>query len=68
MNGQTLGKRLMGLNVVLDDGRTPTFFAIFLRNTLCFIDILPFGYALGMIVILFNKRKNELVILLQEPW
>lgn len=60
MNGQTLGKRLMGLRVVLDDGRTPTFFAIFLRNILCFIDILPFGYALGMIVILFNKKEKRI--------
>ncbi len=60
MKGQTLGKRLMGLRVVLDDGRTPTFFAIFLRNILCYIDILPFGYALGMIVILFNKKEKRI--------
>lgn len=60
MKGQTLGKRTVGLRVVMDDGRTPTFFAVFLRNLLRLIDNVPFFYFLGMVVILFNKKEKRI--------
>jgi uncharacterized RDD family membrane protein YckC len=46
--GQTIGKRVVGLRVVLADGRPVTWLAAFVRNLLRVVDMLPLGYAVGV--------------------
>jgi uncharacterized RDD family membrane protein YckC len=61
--GQTPGKRACGLAVLHDDGRPVGWGAAFIRNTLRFVDFLPFLYATGFIATLLNdggKRLGDL--------
>lgn len=58
--GQTIGKASLGLRVLMADGTPPTFSAAAYRNLLRIVDFLPFGYALGMGVTLFNARGQRL--------
>lgn len=60
MRGQTPGKRAFGLVVLHDDGRPVGWRASFARNTLRFIDFLPFFYATGFIVTLLNRDGKRL--------
>ncbi|MFD1394954.1 RDD family protein [Kroppenstedtia eburnea] len=60
MNGQTVGKRAVGLRVVTDRGTAPGFLAIFLRNLLRMVDGLPFFYLVGGISVFFNRREKRL--------
>ncbi|MEE9102407.1 MULTISPECIES: RDD family protein [Pseudomonas] len=61
--GRSPGKQMMGLRVVHDDGTPIGWSASLLRNLLRFADILPFGYALGLLSCLSNpafKRLGDL--------
>lgn len=49
-NGQTPGKRIMSLRVVSSDGAPVGWLASFIRNLLRVVDMLPAGYATGLIV------------------
>ncbi|SFJ50126.1 RDD family protein [Thermoflavimicrobium dichotomicum] len=60
MKGQTIGKRVMRLRVIQDNGQSPSFFAVFLRNVLQLVDMLPFFYLLGMISIFMNKKEKRI--------
>lgn len=46
--GQTPGKRAMRLRVVRDDGAPVGWLGAFVRNLLRTVDMLPFGYAVGI--------------------
>lgn len=46
--GQTPGKRAMRLRVVRDDGAPVGWLGAFVRNLLRTVDMLPFGYAIGI--------------------
>jgi uncharacterized RDD family membrane protein YckC len=62
-NGQTPGKKRMGLRVVYDDGTPITFAGSLLRNLLRFVDFLPMFYATGIITSFTNrsfKRVGDL--------
>lgn len=59
-HGQTPGKRACGLTVLHDDGRPVGWSSAFLRNTLRFIDFLPFLYATGYISSLLNDSGKRL--------
>jgi len=48
-NGQTPGKRALGLRVVKDGGYPVGFIDAFLRNLLRAADFLPVGYVLGLL-------------------
>jgi len=49
--GQTYGKRFMGIEVVDTRGRPPGFRAVLLRNLMRPVDNLPFGFALGTLLV-----------------
>jgi len=62
--GQTIGKRLMGLRVIRENGQSVTFLAVLIRNLFRIIDNLPFAYLLGSLVSFFHpqdKRIGDLV-------
>ncbi|WNQ10302.1 RDD family protein [Paenibacillus aurantius] len=64
MGGQTVGKRIMGLRVLQEDGRSAGLLPILIRNLFRPLDFLPFGYFLGAAVMLFSsgdKRLGDMV-------
>lgn len=59
-NGQTPGKRALGLRVLRSDGRSLTTADSLLRNLLRAVDWLPFGYALGLVCQLLGGRHQRM--------
>ncbi len=59
-DGQTPGKRVLGLRVVRNGGGGVDVGASAARNLIRFIDFLPFGYFLGMISVIANQRNQRL--------
>lgn len=60
MNGQSLGKRLLGLRVVKVSGHPIGFYDSVLRNLLRAADIVPFTYAAGAVAMLATPRFQRL--------
>lgn len=58
--GQTLGKRALGLQVIHDDGSALTWPSAILRNLLRAADFLPIGYLLGLLSLVFSRRFQRL--------
>ncbi|MBX5483138.1 MAG: RDD family protein [Myxococcaceae bacterium] len=58
--GQTLGKRVVGIRVVREDGAPVGFFDSAVRNLLRLIDFLPAFYALGVVTMLVTKQHRRL--------
>lgn len=58
--GQTLGKRVMRLRVVDEQGLRLTFAQIALRNLLRFVDVLPVAYLVGGASALLGRRAQRL--------
>lgn len=58
--GRTLGKRMMGLRVVARDGAPVGWSAAITRNLLRTVDMLPFGYAIGLVSSLFDAHGRRL--------
>ena len=59
-NGQSPGKRLVGIRVVRQDGAPVGFFESAVRNLLRVVDFLPAGYAVGVITMLLNPHHRRL--------
>ena len=59
-DGQTPGKRLLGLRVVRNGGGGVDIGASAARNVIRFVDFLPLGYFVGMIAIIANGRNQRL--------
>jgi uncharacterized RDD family membrane protein YckC len=59
-NGQTPGKKLVRIRVVRIDGQSIGVFESAIRNLVRAVDFLPFGYALGLTVMLLDKRHRRL--------
>ena len=59
-NGQTVGKRAMGLRVVSADGGPVGWLPAITRNLLRTVDMLPFGYAVGLISCLADAHGRRL--------
>jgi len=59
-HGQTLGKRLLQLRVMDEQGLRLQFSQIVIRNLLRFIDSLPALYLVGGLACLLNKRAQRL--------
>ena len=63
-NGQTPGKRVLDLRVVSSDGAPVGWLAACVRNLMRTVDMLPFGYACGLVSGLFDpwgRRLGDLV-------
>lgn len=62
-NGQTLGKRALGLRVIKDGGYPIGFADSAIRNLVRVVDFLPFFYGAGLLTMLINgnwKRLGDL--------
>ena len=59
-NGQTPGKKSMGLYVAQDDATPVGTSSSVIRNLLRIVDFLPFLYAFGLISMLLNRRFQRL--------
>lgn len=62
--GQTPGKRVLELRVIAADGAPLGWVAAFVRNLLRAVDMLPFGYAAGLVTSLsdpWGRRLGDLV-------
>ena len=59
-DGQTPGKRLLGLRVVRNGGGGVDLGASAARNLIRFVDFLPFGYFVGMVSVIANARNQRL--------
>ncbi len=61
MRGQTPGKRLAGIRVVMDNGRPAPMAPIIARNLMRLIDSPPpLGHAIGLIVMFVNRKSQRL--------
>ncbi|XID91566.1 RDD family protein [Paenibacillaceae bacterium WGS1546] len=60
MGGQTIGKRAVHIRVVRTDGRNAGLLAVVIRNLFRLIDMLPFGYFLGLIVVASSSRDRRI--------
>ena len=59
-NGQTPGKRWVGLRVIRKDGSPITLSESIIRNIVRFIDFLPLAYGVGVITMFINKQSCRL--------
>ncbi len=59
-SGQTPGKKRLKIRVVQDNGLPASFSQIVVRNLLRPADMLPIGYFLGLVVMLFNNRFKRI--------
>ena len=59
-NGQSPGKRLVGLRVLKADGTPITLTESIIRNLVRLIDFLPVFYGLGVIVMFVNAQSRRL--------
>ncbi len=58
--GRTLGKRALGLRVVARDGAPLGWLQAIVRNLLRTVDMLPFGYAAGLVSCLCDAHGRRL--------
>lgn len=62
--GRTIGKKIVGIRVIQDNGHSITLLSSFIRNLMRIVDSLPASYFLGIIMIFFHpahKRLGDLV-------
>lgn len=57
LNGQSIGKKLVGIRVISETGNGASFYQFLLRWLLRPFDVTSLG--LGMLVLLFSSNKNE---------
>ncbi|MBI1321093.1 MAG: RDD family protein [Candidatus Hydrogenedens sp.] len=58
--GQTLGKRLLGLRVIDEQGLRLAFSQVVVRNLMRFVDGIPFFYAVGGVAMVLSPRLQRL--------
>jgi len=59
-NGQTLGKRWIGLRVIRLDGTPVTVTEVIIRNLVRMIDLLPTAYGVGVVTMFINENSRRL--------
>ncbi|MBI5302171.1 MAG: RDD family protein [Chloroflexi bacterium] len=60
LNGQSPGKRALGLRVVKENGYPLSVLDALIRNIVRVIDFFPFAYGVGVIVMFSNSRAKRL--------
>lgn len=58
--GQTPGKKTMGITVIHDDGTPISWSSSIIRNLLRFVDFLPVGYIFGLVAMCSNSHFKRL--------
>ncbi|WP_040208935.1 RDD family protein [Neobacillus jeddahensis] len=58
--GRTLGKKVVGIRVIQENGHSITLLASFIRNLVRLIDSLPTAYLLGILMIFFHSKHKRL--------
>lgn len=58
--GKTIGKRLIGIRVIQDNGHPITLLSSIIRNLLRLIDSLPIAYFIGMLFVFFHGQHKRL--------
>ena len=59
-NGQSLGKRALGLRVIKEGGYPIAFADAAIRNLVRIVDFLPFCYGVGLLSMLINRNWRRL--------
>ena len=59
-NGQSPGKRVLGLRVIKVQGYPISFSDSAIRNIVRIVDMLPFAYGVGLLTMLLNKNWQRL--------
>jgi uncharacterized RDD family membrane protein YckC len=59
-NGQTPGKRVLGLRVIRTDGAPISLSEAVIRNLVRIIDLLPSAYGLGVVAMFINSQSRRL--------
>ncbi len=60
LRGQTVGKRLLGLRVLQQNGLRITFPQAVIRNLVRVVDLLPFSYLVGGVSLLVDRHSRRL--------
>ncbi|GGA82795.1 RDD family protein [Ornithinibacillus halotolerans] len=58
--GRTVGKKLIGIRVIQENGHSTTLLSSLIRNLLRIIDMLPVGYFVGMLFVFFHSKHKRL--------
>ncbi len=58
--GKTLGKMLLGIRVIQENGQNLTFLSAFVRNLLLIVDFLPTLFLVGILLIFFHPKHKRL--------
>lgn len=79
-NGQTPGKRWLGIRVIADDGRPVTFYQSVVRNLLRLVDMMPVAailpsYFIGILTVFLSSKSKRLgdlaggtVVIRERSW
>ena len=59
-NGQSPGKRMVGLRVIRVDGMPVTVTEVVIRNLVRLIDFMPLAYGVGVITMFVNEKSRRL--------
>ncbi|MFA1819221.1 RDD family protein [Virgibacillus oceani] len=59
-NGKTVGKHMVGIRVIQENGHSITWISALIRNLLRIIDMLPTSYFLGIILVFFHSKHKRL--------
>lgn len=58
--GRTIGKKIVGIRVIQENGHSITLLASAVRNLLRIIDSLPANYFLGIVMIFFHSKHKRI--------
>lgn len=58
--GRTLGKKMIGIRVIQDNGHSITLLSSAIRNLLRIVDMLPAGYFIGILMVFFHPKHKRL--------
>ncbi|ENH96440.1 RDD domain containing protein [Gracilibacillus halophilus YIM-C55.5] len=58
--GRTVGKRLLGIRVIQENGHRITFLSSIIRNFMRLIDSLPTAYLIGILLVFLHSKHKRL--------